>query len=190
MSNDLASSFTYRESLFTPAQTAACTGLSPAMQRNWRQAEHIAKRTTEMALFGPLDLATIRIMLVLRDVGLGPALSKPLAEKAAPSVIWLALSMFPNTWAVSGDAKQDKAIRDRMDRDSYRDLQVMAGLTEAPALYGIAQGKTVNLFTELDGSAFDEDDEVEAVIKFGAVAKHIARGLTQPLITIFPNPVR
>lgn len=178
----------FRESLFTPAQAAVCTGLSPAMQRNWRQAEHIAARTTEVALFGPQDLAAIRIMLVLRDVGLGPALSRPIAERAAPSVVWLILATYPDAWVVAGDPEYAAAYRDRLDLDGDRHLQVMAGLTETPAIYGVAQGKTVHFFPELDETAFDEDDEVETVIKFGAVAKRIAAGLTQPLMTVIPPP--
>lgn len=184
MSSHRSESFTYREGLFTPAQAAACTGLSPAMQRNWRQAGHIAGRTTEVALFGPRDLAAIRIMVVLRDVGLGPALSRPIAERAAPSVVWLALLTYPETWTVSGDPEAAAVCRGRMDLDGDRHLQKMAGLTGSPALYGIAQGKTVEFFTALDEAAFDEDDEVETVIKFNAVAKRIAKAATQPLMTV------
>lgn len=184
MSRDGRGSFTYREGLFTPAQAAACTGLSPAMQRNWRQAEHIAERKTEVALFSPRDLAAIRIMVVLRDVGLGPALSRPIAERAAPSVVWLALATYPETWTVSGNPEDAAAYRDLLDRNSDRHLREMAGLTASPALYGIAQGKTVHFFTTLDEAAFDEDDEVETVIKFSAVAKRIAKAATQPLMTV------
>lgn len=123
-------------------------------------------------------------MVVLRDVGLGPALSRPIAERAAPSVVWLALASYPETWTVSGAPEEAAAYRDRLDRNSDRHLQEMAGLAGPPALYGIAQGKTVQFFTELDETAFDEDDEVETVIKFSAVAKRIARALTQPLMTV------
>lgn len=156
------------------------------MQRNWRQAGHIAGRTTEVALFRPQDLAIIRIMMILRDVGLGPALSRPIAQQAAPSVIWLALTNHAETWTVDGDPKQAQAFRDRLDQLGDSHLRLMAGLTDSPSTYGVARGGSVEFFTELDETSFDEDDEVETVIKLNAVAKRIALNATQPLMTVIP----
>ena len=183
MSRDKLASISYREGLFTPAQAAACTGLSPAMQRNWRQAGHIAARTTEMALFSPRDLAAIRIMVVLRGVGLGPALSRSIAEQAAPSVIFMALGDYPSTWTVVGDAEQAAAYRERLELGDQH-LRVMAGLTGPDFTYGVARGKAVHLVSEINDEAFDADDEVESVIKLRVVAKRIALAATQPLMTL------
>lgn len=184
MSRESATSIVYREGLFTPAQAAACTGLSPAMQRNWRQAGHIAGRTTEVALFGPRDLATIRIMVVLRDVGLGPALSRSIAEQMVPSVLWLALVNYPTTWSVAGDAEQAAAYRRQLELVGDFHLRAMAGLAEDVFTFGIVRDKTVHLVAEITDAAFDEDDEVERVIKLSAVAKRIALGTNQPLMTL------
>lgn len=180
----MADSVVYREGLFTPAQAAALTGLSPAMQRNWRQAGHLPARTTEVALFGPRDLAMIRLMVVLREVGLGPALSRPVAEEAAPSVVWLALADHPETWAVAGPPDEAHAYRQRLENMGDRHLRDMAGLTGRAFAYGVAQGGAVQFFSEIDSETFNEDDEVESVIKLGAIAARIAREATQPLFTI------
>lgn len=177
----------YREGLFTPAQAAVCTGLSPAMQRNWRQAGHIPARTTDMALFSPRELAAIRIMVVLRDVGLGPALSRTVAERAAPSVIWLALSDHPTTWTIAGDAKQADNFRGRLELDDGG-LREMAGLTGPAYTFGIAQGGIVELVSDISGDLFDDDDEVESVVKLTAVAKRIASTISQPLLTVILPP--
>ena len=187
MSRDDLDSIVYREALFTPAQAADMTGLSPAMQRNWRQAGHIAARTTETALFAPRELAAIRIMVVLRDVGLGPALSRSIAEQAAPSVIWLALGDHPSTWNVAGDAEQAAAYRDRLEvhlGDWH--LRTMAGLTGPAFTFGVARGKVVHLVHEINDEAFDADDEVESVVKLRAVAKRIALAAPYPLVTVVP----
>ena len=184
MSTGASDSVVYREGLFTPAEAAACTGLSPAMQRNWRQAGHLPARTTGVALFGPRDLATIRLMVLLREVGLGPALSRPVAEEAAPSVVWLALTDHPETWTVAGPPEAADAYRQRLETLGDRNLRDMAGLMGRAFAYGVAQGKTVQFFSEIDSETFNEDDEVESVIKLGAIAARIAREATQPLFTI------
>lgn len=155
------------------------------MQRNWRQAGHIAARTSEMALFSPRELAAIRIMVVLRDVGLGPALSRSIAEKAAPSVIWLALSDHPSSWTVAGDPEQAADHRRRLELDDSR-LRDMAGLSGPAYTFGIAQSGTVELVSAINDDSFDADDEVESVVKFAAVARRIASSATQPLVTVIP----
>ena len=175
--------------MFTPAQAALCTGLSPAMQRNWRQAGHIAPRTSDIALFSPRELAAIRIMVVLRDVGLGPLLSRSIAEEAAPSVIWLALSDHPETWTVAGDTKNADSYRDRVLADDGG-LREMAGLTGPAFAFGIAQGGSVDLVSDIDAESFGEDDEVESVVKLAAVAKRIASTISQPLVTVIPPSAR
>jgi hypothetical protein len=185
MSRASLNSIAYREGLFTPAQAAACTGLSPAMQRNWRQAGHIAARTSEMALFSPRDLAAIRIMVVLRDVGLGPTLSRSIAEQAAPSVIWIALSDYPSTWIVAGDAAQATEYRKRLESDDSK-LRSMAGLTGPAYTFGIAQAGKVELTSAINDDCFDADDEVESVVKLAAIARRIATSATQPLVTVIP----
>ena len=184
MSRGAPDSVVYREGLFTPAEAAACTGLSPAMQRNWRQAEHLPPRTTGVALFRPYDLAVIRLMVVLRDVGLGPALSRPVAEAAAPSVVWLALVDHPQTWTVAGPPEEAEAYRRRLEKIGDRHLRDMAGLTGRAFAYGVAQSGTVQFFSDIDGETFNDEDEVESVIKLRAVAARIAREAIQPLFTI------
>lgn len=182
----MVDSVVYREGMFTPAQAAACTGLSAAMQRNWRQAGHLPARTTGVALFGPRDLAMTRLMVVLREVGLGPALSRPVAEEAAPSVVWLALADHPETWTVAGPPDEAYAYRQRLEKMGDRHLRDMAGLTGRAFAYGVAQGGAVQFFSEIDGDTFNENDEVESVIKLRAIAARIAREATQPLFTISP----
>ena len=186
MSRGAPDSVVYREGLFTPAEAAACTGLSPAMQRNWRQAGHLPARTTGVALFSPRDLAMIRLMVVLREVGLGPALSRPVAEEAASSVVWLALADQPETWAVAGPPDEAHAYRQRLEKMGDRHLRDMAGLTGRALAYGVAQGGAVQFFSEIDDETFNADDEVESVIKLRAIAARIAREATQPLFTISP----
>lgn len=186
MSTSVRESFVFREGLFTPSQAALCTGLSPAMQRNWRQAGHIAARTGDMALFSPRELAAIRIMVVLRDVGLGPAISRSIAEEAAPSVIWLALSDFSQTLVITGDAKKAEDVRRRVMLDDGG-LREMAGLHGPAYSFGIARAGDVDLVSDIDAGSFGDDDEVESVVKLANVAKRIASTITQPLVTVIPS---
>lgn len=181
----MTESVVYREAMFTPAEAAACTGLSPPMQRNWRQAGHLPARTTGMALFNARDLAVIRMMVILRDAGLGPTQSRPIAESAAPSVIWLALTDHAETWAVSGSAEEAEAYRQRLEKLGDQHLRDIAGLSGRAFAYGIAQGGTVQLVSGIDEHLFDDDDdEVKSVIKLRGVARRIAREATQPFFTI------
>lgn len=181
----------FRENLFTPAEAAACTGLSPAMQRNWRQAEHLPARTTGVALFSPRDLAEIRLMVVLRDVGLGPALSRPIAEEAAPSVIWLALTSHPATWIVTGTSDQATSYRRRLEKLGDRHLRQMAGLTGSVSRYGIARNGGVNLVSAMNDDVFEDadEDEVRSFISLNAVASRIAREASQPFFAISAPPL-
>ncbi|HAC00499.1 hypothetical protein [Brevundimonas naejangsanensis] len=142
-----------------------------------------------MALFSPRELAAIRIMVVLRDVGLGPLLSRSIAEEAAPSVIWFALSEYPSTLTIAGDMKDAESYRDRVLADDGG-LREMAGLTGSAFAFGIAQGGSVDLVSDIDAESFGDDDEVESVVKLAAVAKRIASNISQPLVTVIPTSTR
>ncbi len=61
----------------------------------------------------------------------------------------------------------------------------MAGLSGPPFAYGVAKGKSIELLSTIGDDSFDDDDEVESVVKFRAIAKRLAINASQPLFTVF-----
>ena len=100
----------YRQTQFTPAEVVAITGLTHALQRSWRSQGLLTARTTGHKRFEPVELAEIRIMVVLRSLGLGLQDCREAAEAAAPSVLFLALINQPHL-SLGWDAESDRAGR-------------------------------------------------------------------------------
>lgn len=179
-------SFSFQETLFTPAQVAECTGLSTAMQRNWRKAGHLPQRTSGVALFDPAELAAIRLMIVMRSMGFGPSISRPLAESAAPSVVWLILSDYPETWEVAAVEGGADEFRDELELAGDGHLRAMAKLKGAPNLIGVRTKSGLEFLTEQPDFQFDDDEEIETIIKMRGVARHIALNLDRPMMRVSP----
>lgn len=93
---DIAVEFT----AFAPKELTAITGLSLAMQRDWRRSGYLPPRETGWATFSLRDIAGIALRKVLADSGLGPGfgntlLTHPSADLVVNSIVW---------WAVEADA--------------------------------------------------------------------------------------
>ena len=180
----MVDSFAYREERFTPAEAAACTGLSLAMQRDWRRHGHLPARSGGTASFGPRELAEMRLMVLMRQMGLGPSKSRGLAQEAAPSLVWLILVDHPSTWAVEGPAETAAHYRDKLEALGDSHLRSMAGLHDRVRLYGVAEGEEVDFVTQIAGEEFDNKHELITVLSLRAVAAAMAAALDRPLFTI------
>jgi len=75
---------------FTPSEAAQITGLSAAMQRDWRHRGFLPKNDGHARF----DLFTLAVMMVLKlfaDRNIGPQAVKTIAEITARAIAWHAL---------------------------------------------------------------------------------------------------
>ncbi|MNQ42152.1 hypothetical protein D3C85_558500 [compost metagenome] len=103
---------------FAPKDITAITGLSAAMQRDWRRAGHLPARQHGWATFTLNDVSMIALRKIIADAGLGPAFAKiifdaPAAAQIVASVNWWALeAQDVHDWLVGADqALVDEVLR-------------------------------------------------------------------------------
>jgi hypothetical protein len=180
----MSESFAFREERFTPAEAAACTGLTTTMQRDWRRHGLLPTRLGSPGSFTPLDLAEIRLMLQMRQLGLERSVSRPFAQVAAPMVLFFALADWPQSWAVDGAEEAAKTFRTHLEKRGDSHLRTLAGLTSGLCRYGIGRDDSIefvpSLSDELDGDA----EEVTRILNLQAVAGRIVEAAQRPLFTI------
>lgn len=87
---------------FTPAEAERITGVSTAQQRDWRRREFLPANEGH-ARFDLFQLASMLVLKVLADRGIGPAAAREEADWCAASVVWAAMDS-RETW--DGDADQ------------------------------------------------------------------------------------
>lgn len=175
---------TFQEHSFSPSEAHTCTGLSAAMQRNWRQHGYLPKGDSLQNRYTPSELVMIRIMRALRHLGLDLTRSQEIAIKAAPSVLYHVLHNHPESWSIKGiDAAAEARMRTHVAGDDTL-LRDMAGLSGEPYTWAIGRDDGgVDLITAIANKNFKADAEVETVVKLVAVARHIAAALPRPLMS-------
>lgn len=139
-----------------------------------------------MALFDPGELAAIRLMIVMRSMGLGPAVSRPLAESAAPSVVWIILCDYPDSWEVAAVGRRADEFRHKLDAAGDGHLTAMAKLKCIPKLFGVRSSSGVEFLPGQPDFEFDDDEEIETIIKLRGVARQIAHNLDRPMMRVSP----
>lgn len=113
---------TYTLSLFTPGEAERITGLSVAMQRDWRHRGFLPK-TEGHARFNVFDLASMLAMKLLSDRGVGPQASQAVAEWCAVGIVWEVLTDF-EAWEGDHAAALSWIKRpDGMPRPTREDIQ-------------------------------------------------------------------
>jgi hypothetical protein len=77
--------------LFTPGEAEKITGLSTAMQRDWRHRGFLPKNEGH-ARFDAFGLAAMLVLKIFSDRGIGPQFAEKITEITARSIVWHALS--------------------------------------------------------------------------------------------------
>lgn len=180
----------YRETLFSPSEAAAITGLSLHLQRDWRSQGLLRAREGGRASFSPRELAEMRVMVRLRGLGLPLPQARHAAERAAPSVVWVALNEHPEaTIAVDGAQETADAYRARLDRSTDSTyLLTLAEIDINASRYRhavVVEGECT-LEPALKDDVLDETTEVAGIVNLWAVARAIAMATPRPLFTLVP----
>ena len=179
----------YREGQFSPAEAAAIAGLSLTLQRDWRSQGHLRPRTSGRAKFSPRELAEMRIMVALRSLGLSLPERRAIAEQAASSVLYMALSDYPGSLAVEapdrGGADRGDRYLKALDRGTDgRHLNQLSGLEEAPYFYVLLQGRRGDLRYDLQEPALEPSVEASGLVNLQATAARLAEAAKRPLFTL------
>lgn len=82
---------------YTPAEAERITGLSTAMQRDWRH-RGFGSRSGKQARFTIFDLAELHFMKAHSDQGKGPSLSLPYAARVAERIVATGLMWRGDAW--------------------------------------------------------------------------------------------
>lgn len=80
----------YTFTTFTPGEAEAITGVSTALQRDWRRREFLPKGDGH-ARFDLFTLAELLAMKALADRGVGPQITREIAPLCAAGIAWEAL---------------------------------------------------------------------------------------------------
>jgi len=178
----------FRETLFSPSEAAAITGLSLHLQRDWRSQGLLRSREGGHASFTPRELAEMRVMVRLRSLGLPLTQVRPVAVRAAPSVIFVALAEYPDA-TLKVEGSDDKARQYLRDLERAKDGQYLLTLAEVASqndVYrdAIVANGTCELEHALHEDVLDDGTEVAGVVNLWAVAKAIAMATPRPLFTL------
>ncbi len=78
----------HRFAKFLPGETERITGVNAVKQRDWRRHGHLPGELRSWNEFELPDLAALRVMQLLSDLGLGPKRSKEAAHCAATAIVF------------------------------------------------------------------------------------------------------
>lgn len=78
-------------STFSAAQAAKITGVSLALQRDWRRRDILPPLATAQAAFNPFDLGRLMALGTLSNQGLSPLLYKGIAGKIGAAIVFQAV---------------------------------------------------------------------------------------------------
>lgn len=179
--------FSYREGSFSPAEAASITGVAMHLQRDWRSQGLLRARESGRAAFAPRELAYMRLMMKLRALGVALADAKPLAEEAAPAVIYAAISHhYEKAIAVDGPAESASKFRDLVSRDTNDGyLHMLAGSNRSSAHhFAVIVGDRCILVPTLGEGEMLEHDEVGGLINLWGVANALISEAHRPLFTL------
>lgn len=178
----------FREGQFSPAETAAITGLSLSLQRDWRSQGLLRARETGRASFSPRELAEIRVMVKLRGLGLPLPASRKAAEEAAPGVVFAALANHRER-ALAVDAPPEEANAYLKALEAEADAGYLLTLSDLPAIEGLYRHALIEngecfLLRALGDDVMSEDVEAAGLINLWAVARAIVEAAPRPLFTV------
>lgn len=178
----------YRETLFSPSEAAVITGLSLHLQRDWRSQGLLRAREGGRASFSPSELAEMRVMVRLRSLGLPLPQARLVAERAAPSVVYVALSEH-STAALSVEGPKENASKYLHSLDRATDGRYLLTLAEVASPKDVFRNAIVadgecRLEAALHEDVLNETTEVAGVVNLWAVAKAITLAIPRPLFTL------
>jgi hypothetical protein len=180
----------WTEVRFSPAQFARLSDLSTEMQRHWRARGLLRARDAFTASFGARDIATVKLMLLFDQ----PERKRlrPLAERLAPSVLWLVLSNHRTSWVVEGPEQEARAYRRHLEMLGSQPIEFMAGLRsgEFKQYVLVVRGSEPMALRQLRDEFLCGGHERATVIDLKAAASRIAARLGgAPLFRVqLPRP--
>lgn len=176
----------YKEAQFSPGEVTACTGLSLAMQRDWRSHGYLRPRTTGHARFSPREVAELRVMVLVRGRGVSLSESHSVAERAASSVLYIAVSQYRQmSLAVDADLERGGRYLDVLEKQMDEQLfYSISGADSGFYRYILEQGSECKLLPNLEHDAINNRVEASTFISLEAVAAALVEAAPRPLFTL------
>jgi len=143
-----------RDAKFSSAECEAISGVSQELQRNWRRRGYLGLKAGGRAEYTPHDLAALRVMKLLSELMVGPALSARAAATAAPHIVWHALVNSPTAWQISGDRRRAAVLRKRLELVGHQHFDEMARLTGEQFRFCVVLADATALLTNDPGQLF------------------------------------
>ena len=168
--------FFIADALFSPAEAEKITGLDRVLQRNWRRRGLLPFGGQDQQGFTPAELAAIRVMMKLRQFGVGPSSSKAIAEQAAASVIWAAVANHKEAWALDANCSADGTLREHLAGMEHELFDTLAGIKIQKMIrycVVVDDAGNVHLVNSVDDLLEGGSREAVAIIDLWAVAASI-----------------
>lgn len=174
---------------FAPKDLTAITGLSPAMQRDWRRAGHMPSREAGWSSFSLMDVCAIALRKLIADAGLGPAFANILLDgdngrQLVASVHWWALeAQDVEDWLADTDEALASELTAIDSEDHFGLINEITGIDPARRLRAITIDPIAGVINT-DGIDADLGQEaIEFVVRLDVVGRRISARAGRSLVT-------
>lgn len=173
---------------FAPKDLTAITGLSPAMQRDWRRAGHLPSREAGWASFSLMDVCAIAVRKLIADAGLGPAFANTLLDGhnghlLVASVRWWALeAQDVGDWLVGTEQAVADELMAADARDHFAVIQAITGLDPAQRLRAVTIDPIAGVVDTENFDAAADQEAIEFIVRLDVVGRRVSARAGRSLV--------
>ena len=169
---------------FSASDAARATGVTAALQRDWRRRSYLPSLGGKHARFDAFVLSQLALARALSNRSIGPAKAQEIVSRAAPTIVWNALINFPNLINVSGPKKYIERYSRRLEGSGDEFLK-LAGISEGLDVRFLVEFEDYLVMTaELDAVFKRSDSVVSFVIDLESIARSLAASIDGHLVTV------
>lgn len=186
----MVTSFALHLQTFASSDVERVTGHTQVMQRDWRRHGYLPSTGGRRARFSLEETASVLIMKRMADRGVGPSVSRPLADQVAPSVLRFALDD-RRAWRVHGTPAEAATFWAHLNSDKWRStVGILSGLGDDRTLVNYALGLDDGRFV-LAGSADEAlcGEDMALALAIEGIASRLIRASPEGLADAYAESV-
>jgi hypothetical protein len=174
----------YANGNFSTLEVEAMTGVSPVLQRTWKQRGFLSRRKTARASFSAPEVVEIMaLQIASQSVPVEMKFVQEAVAAAVPAVLWFALT-YDKAWDVEGTPEQKAVFRRALASDNKGGLPLLDKVLdlrgEHVGRYVLLRPDCWEFVNKLDGAFEDENSPVGIVLDLFAVAKKLVNSPKRP----------
>lgn len=169
----------YVDGVFSPLEVEAMTGVSPVLQRTWKQRGFLVQNKTARASLSVREVAQIAtLQIASQGVPVELAYVREAAAAAVPSILWFA-SSDKEAWEIQGSTEQKAAFRRGLasaNKSGLMGLDKALGVTaQNMGRYVVLHSNEYDFVNELEAVFEAEDTPVSLILDLFAIANRLVR---------------